>query len=723
MNRLVSSFLALVAAATLFAAPRSVNDAQDLAAQFLTSSPSAMRLATQAPQLRLAHTALTAEEQPAFYVFNADEGFVLVSADDNTREILGYSETGSFDELNIPSNMKVWFEHYAEEVAWAANNTPQQDRFKLPAARTKITPIQPLLDDIQWNQDQPYNDLCPIDQTDNSRCYTGCVATAAAQIMRYWKHPVTGEGEHTNYWDNSGDYSGGKGKGHGAEYANFGETTYDWDNMLPKYIANNVGKPMNYDETEGLAVATLMYHVGISCDMIYGGNKVGGSGAYTYMIMTALHTYFKYDKGCEYLLLDAIGLKSFERRFMEELKAKRPILMGGGTVNNEGHEFVCDGIDKDGYWHINWGWGGTSDGYFALSALDPAQQGAGGAASGEGFSVDVEAVIGIQPDKGNPMGLPLVVIDKKDYTFSKTTFSKGDQVSFHSDYGFSYGPADLENADIRFAVYSTDTSFIKAFGYDNFSIKAYDPYYAYVDCSGSITGLSSGDYLLAIAFRAASNQDWKPIPIIGFGEFFALNIDGNTIQIGEKAPDPEDPDDPEDPEVITLEVNDAWARYNKEVTNGPWTLVVRDKTDYSPWVQFYFKSGYKNAIAGEYDLADGHCTLWPDGNITDVQTSAQSGTLKVKCLVRETDDEYGKYRIKASFTGKDGNLYKLNTVLYVPAVDKDNNYITLKDTEEEDAIETVVASDMPQGVKTLENGVIVIKLDEKTYNILGTQIQ
>ena len=719
MKRLASSLIVLVAAVTLFAAPRTVNEAQDLASQFLSGQQTGLRLAAQSPQLRLAHTALTVGEQPAFYVFNSgDEGFVLVSAEENTRAILGYSGNGAFDESNIPSNISMWFRHYAEEVAWASQQTHRPDMFRLPGVRRKITPIQPLLDDIQWNQGQPYNDLCPIDQTDGSRCYTGCVATATAQIMRYWKHPDRGEGEHTTHWDNSGDYSGGQGKGHGAEYANFGETEYDWENMIPKYIVNNVGKPVNYDETEGQAVATLMYHVGISCDMIYGGRKVGGSGAFTYKIMNALHTYFKYDKGCEYLLLDAIGLKSFEKRFMEEIKAGRPILMGGGTIHNEGHEFVCDGIDKDGFWHINWGWGGQSDGYFALSALDPEQQGAGGAASGEGFSVEVEAVVGIQPDKGNSFSAPLVIIDKDEYYFSQMTFSKGEEISFHSSYGYSYGPADVEDAPIRFAVYSTDSTFIKAFGYNNFDIMAYDPYYANIDCSGAISGISNGDYLMAVAFRTASNQDWKPIPIMGFGEFFALHIDGNTITIGENAPDP----DPEDPSTFELQVNDAWARYNKELSNGPWMLVVRDKTDYEPWVQFYFKSGYKNAIAGTYDLADGHCTLWPDANNEKEQIHAESGTLRVICLARQTEEEYGKYRIKASFTDDNGNLYKLNTVLYVPAVDKDNNYIMLKDTEEEDAIESVSATNTPQGVKVLEKGQIVIHYDNKSYNILGAEL-
>lgn len=724
MNRLVSSLLALTAAVMLYAAPRSVNDAQDLASQFLNVNHSGLKLSAQAPNLTLAHTALMNNRQPAFYVFNNNDhdGFVIVSADDNTREILGYSESGSFDETNIPSNISRWFTHYAEEVAFASNAKPVQHRLKLPAARHAISPIKPLLGGIQWNQGTPYNNLCPIDQTDDTRSYTGCVATAAAQIMRYWKHPERGQGSHTNEWSNDG-------WGSGSEYADFGNTYYDWDNMLENYKTNDYGQALNYDETEAQAVATLMYHVGISCDMIYGGYKVGGSGAFTYKIMQALYTYFRYDKGCEYVLLDAIGLKQFEKKFMTELEAGRPILMGGGTVNNEGHEFVCDGIDRDGYFHINWGWGGMSDGYFALSALDPDQQGAGGAASGKGFSVGVEAVIGIQPDQGNSFGAPLVIIDKNDFRWtSGATVSKGEELSFHSDYGFSYGPTDISYADIRLAVYDTDSSFIRAFGSDQFSLNAYDEYYQPIDCSGSISGISKGDYLLAIAFRTSNNQDYKPIPIIGFGEFFKLTITNSEIIVGDAPdkpddPDPDDPDDPDDPTVVTLEVNEAWAEYDKSVSNGPWTLVVRDEYDFSPWVEFYFKSGYKNAIKGQYDLADGHCTLWLDGNNEDDYINAVSGSLRIICLKKETSSEFGKYRIKATFVGTNNIQYKLNTILYVPAYDQYDNEIMLKDQEEEDAIENVSYTAVPQALKTLENGQILIKLGEHTYNIFGTQVQ
>ena len=625
----------------------------------------------------------------------------------------------------MPSNMRVWFQHYAEEVAWAAAQTPHPDRLKLPAARRKITPIAPLLGDIQWNQGQPYNDFCPIDQTDDSRCYTGCVATAAAQIMMYWKHPEHGEGEHTNNWDNSGSYSGNKGKGYGSEYADFENTYYDWDNMIPKYIANNVGKPMNYDEVQGQAVATLMYHVGISCDMIYGGNKVGGSGAFTYKMMLGLINHFRYDKGIEYLLLDAIGLKSFEQRCLEELQAERPVMLGGGTIHDEGHEFVCDGIDKDGYFHINWGWGGQSDGYFAMSALDPDEQGAGGAASGEGFSVEVEALVGIQPDQGNSYGLPLVIIDKKDYTFSRTSFSKGEYISFNSSYGYSYGPADIEDADIRFVIYDTDTTFIKVYGSDVFSIKANDQYYANVSCSGSINSIANGEYLLAIGFRNSSKQEWKRIPMLGYGEFWLMKVEGSDIMLSEYNPedpeDPEDPEEPEEPTVVQLEVNQAWARYNKETTNGPWLLAVRDKDDNSPWVQFYFKSGYKNAISGTYNLADKHCFYWPDGDDENNGMWAQSGSLRVICRRQETDTKAGLYRIKASFTCADNVTYELSVVLEVVAYDQDSDFITLKDPEEEDAIETVVG-ETPQGMKVLENGQVVIKHGGKTYNIIGAEL-
>jgi len=705
MKRTLLSVLAVLTAVTMLATPRSANDAQSIAKQYLTKNRAGLKMAKPS-DLRLAHTA-SHNEQPAFYVFNNGDnaGFILISADDQAREVLGYAASGSFDENNMPANMKVWFQHYAEEVAYAAKHQAAGEAVQHQTAKRSYTPVAPLLTS-KWDQGKPYNDLCPIDKTDNKRSYTGCVATAAAQIMYYHKFPTKGTGSHTNNWDNK-DYGG---KGSGSETANFGETTYDWANMIDDYSGS-------YTEAQGKAVATLMYHVGISCDMVYGSDKVGGSGAFTGDMAKALYTYFGYDKGLRYIMKDNIGYDKFEELFLAELAANRPILMGGATKNNEGHEFVCDGVNEEGYFHINWGWGGSSDSYFVLSALDPEKQGAGGAASGEGFSIQVEAVIGIQPDKGNPYAAPLVDIEpdekgKFDYKFSKTAALKNEAITFSTEQAYNSGPADVSNAPIRYAVYKTDSTFVKVYGSGTFSMPAGGGNYQSLNMSASFDGLPAGEYLMALAFRMSDTQDWTPIAYYGIGEYCTMHVTADSVYIGT----PQGGGSGTGSELV---VDYAFAEYDS--SDKTWTLVTYDSNTYEPWVQFSFNSGSANKIAGTYDLAGGAAAYWPDANNEDYVVASVSGQLKLKCISAETSSNYAAFEIRASWIGEDDNEYTLNADLYVPAQNDNEQEIELKDETGSEDIENMTGAQV-KAVKIYRNGVLMIECDGKVYDFRGNRL-
>ena len=181
---------------------------------------------------------------PAVYVFNAanNKGFVLVSAEDNARAVLGYSDEGSLDAEHMPANMRAWLQMYADELARAA---------QLPAATAAqravdlYPTVEPLLGNTSWNQNAPYNNHCPIDPNTQERSVTGCMATATAQVMYHHKYPKTGTGSYSYWcgWETlSVDYS---------------KETYDWDNMLPSYRGD-------YTQVQSDAVAKLMYHVGVA---------------------------------------------------------------------------------------------------------------------------------------------------------------------------------------------------------------------------------------------------------------------------------------------------------------------------------------------------------------------------------------------------------------------------------------------------------------------------
>jgi|GEM_PF-1231618 len=402
--------LALLVCGLCPAAERSETQAAAIAAQFVNNHPQmrkAMRPAQTTPAVRLVHTQKKLRsEKAAYYVFNqtGNHGFVIVSGDDRTDDVLVYSDEGSFNQETINPNFRFWLNHMTEVLS-AIENDEQAGKTSLKA--TAVTAIAPLLGNTAWEQSEPYNNLCPIDIWDNTRSLTGCVATAAAQVMRKWRWPLTGTGSKTYIWENySYDKNGEADKvlQRVPLTANFGETTYDWDNMLDHYF------DVNYTSEQANAVATLMYHCGVACEMMYGGDKAGGSGSYTELIGEGLEKYlgYKYDRllttynesdytyNGQYPMPDGMTVEwetptsRFIECFNNDLEAGRPIIMGGASNDAGGHEFVCDGRDATGKFHINWGWEGECNCYCSLTLLRP---------KGESyhFSSTIDALIGLEP--------------------------------------------------------------------------------------------------------------------------------------------------------------------------------------------------------------------------------------------------------------------------------------------------------------------------------------
>ena len=433
-----------------FAGRVSQEEAAAIAARFTNEQPQLSRMhkaPRQASNMRLAHKALqNNSEEVAFYVFNQEgnNGYVIVSADDRTAEdVLGYNEHGSFDYSKINPNLKWWLSRYTDEIT--ALQTMDDSEFEQPAVRKakQVTAIPNLLvndqgKEITWYQEEPYYNLCPMDQRDNTRCLTGCVATAASQIMYMWRWPKKGTGSSSYEWhdckdDNCNQYWTK------TLSANYGETTYDWDNMLPAYIGKN------YTEAQANAVATLMYHAGVSAEMGYGGNKTGGSGAWTDNMAYGFITYFGYkiDKfitmyskanygdahegvPAEYSVTSA----KFKEYFNADLEAGRPIIMGGDG-NDGGHEFVCCGRDANNKFYINWGWEGSNNGYFALSALKPGSS---------NFSSNLDALVGLRPDKKD---LPMI-----DITWSVDGVETTTQIMQEDPLELPADPANCESGKV-----------------------------------------------------------------------------------------------------------------------------------------------------------------------------------------------------------------------------------------------------------------------------------
>lgn len=373
--------------------------------------------------------------QQSYYVFpNANsKGFTIVSGDDRLPEIVGYSSQGSYDENNLPEGFVSFMEAYqnlynkvnlgdaealknlAEIKAW---------RNKKNASAETSSAVSPLLGNIEWDQTSPYNNMCPRYDSVHVAA-TGCVATAMAQVMAYYKYPKQLKADipgYVNRWN-----------GIPMEIPTITreEGVYDWDNMLPKY-----NKEANATQQQKDAVAKLMYHCGAAVKMSYGPESAASVSA------SKLAKYFGYDAD---LMMDlnraTFTLDKWMQIIDTELAAGRPVLYGG-QASDGGHQFICDGIDGEGLYHINWGWSGSQNGYFDLSLLNPEKGGTGSGNSTEGYNRLCSMTIGIAPDNG-VVDAPLATvpdIKAMNYGFLETTTkdtreNPDEAFDFWLDYG------------------------------------------------------------------------------------------------------------------------------------------------------------------------------------------------------------------------------------------------------------------------------------------------
>ena len=295
----------------------------------------------------------------AYYVFNMGQtGFVIVSADDSFRPIVGYSDEGAFPMDNPSPEMMYYLDNLSQgrqaalRSAVVADEQVQEEWNALLNGET-MAPRNDLrssfyLVETRWNQSYPYNKFCP--RENGARTYAGCVATAMSQVMNYWKYPTHGYGHHSYTYGQFGTLS-----------ADFASSVYEFDKML-----NSIGESSPDEEID--PIAFFMYHCGISVDMMYGAD---GSGAYSEDVPEAVLKYFGYTNRCRIVYRDSYSLKEFQNILKDQFDLGWPCYYSGtDTGGNGGHAFVCDGYDNKDMFHFNWGWGGSGDGFFAIDELN-----------------------------------------------------------------------------------------------------------------------------------------------------------------------------------------------------------------------------------------------------------------------------------------------------------------------------------------------------------------
>jgi len=326
-------------------------------------------------------TTITSGQLPSYYIFTLNpQGFIAIAAEEASYPVLAYSFRNNYAADNQPAAFSDWMEGYLRQIeairskglladtVIRASWRNLLDPAPLPATgKNPLGDIAPLLT-TTWNQTFPYNALCPADAGAGNgyegHVPAGCTAIAMAQVMYYWRYPSHGQGDHC---------INPQPVPYGPQCADFLNTTYDWNGMV------------NHPEAECPSLETLCYQAGVSVDMDY---SPGGSLSSLYAVPGAMVTHFRYDANIEMFTRNLYPASDWLPLLRSNLDSREPVIYYG-MGSSGAHIFVCDGYQNSDFFHFNWGWGGSYDGYFYLSNLNP---------GGVGYTLDQAAVVYIKPD-------------------------------------------------------------------------------------------------------------------------------------------------------------------------------------------------------------------------------------------------------------------------------------------------------------------------------------
>jgi hypothetical protein len=288
------------------------------------------------------------------HIFNFENGgFALIAADDASLPVLGYSFNGEFNNSEEKSNINFWLGLYKKAIDEIRTKklsnektlTDWKNVLSGNISKSEGKAVEPLLTST-WNQSPIYNMYCPLDGS--SLSVVGCVATAMAQVMYYHKYPATGK--------SSSSYST-LGQNLSADYY---LSKYNWD-LMPDALSSSSSVSAKHE------VAQISYHAGVAVEMMYGSD---GSGAYSEDVPFALENYFKYNTAAVHEYRSTYSSLTWRTMLQDQLNKSQPVYYSGQGPDG-GHAFVCDGYQDEDFYHFNWGWGGSADGYFSIDNLNP----------------------------------------------------------------------------------------------------------------------------------------------------------------------------------------------------------------------------------------------------------------------------------------------------------------------------------------------------------------
>ncbi len=488
--------LVLLGGATLSATPLTPEEALSRA---MGNAPARVALILPISNPSLSFT-YNINKKPALYVFTTEKSFLMVSADDAVTPILGYSNTSTFDPNDIPDGLKWYLEVRGAEIKAAAENNSGKAEIYAPADRKKIEPLLK----TTWKQGNPFNMYAPY--VGDTQCPIGCVSIAMSQVMNYFKWPEKGIGSHSYSWTPTG------GTAQTLSF-NYADNPYNWDEMLNDYSDDNA------TEAQKLAVATLAYGNAVSVNTKFGASA---SSAGANEICRAYVNVFDYSITSRFAEHKYFTAEEWNDMIYQNLLSSGPTPYAG-TNDGGGHAFVVDGYNTDGYFHVNWGWGGVSDGYYLINNLLPGTQGTGGTSGGYNFG---ESIVLDMKKPAPDDKLAVVMVNQGGL---KVT-SPGGQFNIQSATGaggfFNFSTRDLENVTLGVSLTNTETgevTYLSGKTYEKIeSFLGFGSYVAYIQ-----NPLSNGTYILRPVYKYEGEWNEVLMPY-NYTRTYTITVNGDS---------------------------------------------------------------------------------------------------------------------------------------------------------------------------------------------------
>lgn len=568
-----STILTLLAlsAGVLNAENRTLSEAQAIAQQFLsekTGQP--VEISTMRRAARIG-TRSDAATQP-YYAFNDTENdaFVIVSGTTLTRPILAHGEghiAADVDDADMPEGLRWWLNAISERTEYLEQH-PEEAETEAQLSATTET-VAPILDGIAWDQDGAYSLMTP--SISGTQCPVGCVATAMAQIIRYYKAPSQGTGSHSYTWKYTEDGTS-KSKTLSVDYS---AQTYNYL-LMPKYISRT--NPANEEQQN--EVAKLSYHCGVAVNMSYDPEGSGTSSSY---VDRALIKNFGYNSKIAQIMRSGYTYDEWIEIMHNELKEGRPILYSGMSNDEDsGHAFILEGYNEEGLFYINWGWNGSYNAYYDIAVLNPSGTGTGATMMSDGLCESQEAVVNISPTQGaGKYRTTLFGGGNNTFTSSRSSTNLGSSVNItvKSIYNHSaikiageYGIAIVQNGTV---IQKTKMSSVSVSAISDTSVSGFNINNSYTIPSN----LSNGTYQAYVYFKptASDEYDLVRMPRTTYESYLQLVVSGNSVTISRPM-------------------------ISRDITASNWSFNTTNPTTKTEYMTVDLKNNSSEAIVGEFAL-------------------------------------------------------------------------------------------------------------------------